>query len=299
MASYFDAISGNRIKSILLMMVFSALFFLIVYVFAEFFGGGPFALVIGAIIIVAYAAFTYFYGSAMVLKISRAQKADRKDYTYLFDTIEGLALAGQMPMPAVYIIPDPSPNAFATGRDKTHASVAVTSGLLSMMNKRELEGVLAHEMSHVYNSDILFMMVAVVFAGAIGLMAAVMRNMFFFGGIGTGRNRDGGAIVVIGLVISFLAPLFALLIRLAISRRREYMADANGARMIRDPEALASALTKIRDYTAKPIARPVAAANDITASLYFSNPLSAKSVTNLFSSHPPIDERIDRLKHMY
>ena len=148
-------------------------------------------------------------------------------------------------MPAVYIINDPNPNAFATGRDKKHASIAVTSGLLSMMNKSELEGVIGHEMSHVYNNDIQFMMIAVVFAGVIGLLAALIRNMFLFGGLG-GNNRGGGYVLIIALVMSIIVPIIALMIRLAISRRREYMADANGARITRSPQSLASALQKIQ-----------------------------------------------------
>jgi len=213
--------------------------------------------------------------------------------------VEGLALASQIPRPDVYIISDPNPNAFATGRNKRHASVAVTVGLLAMMNKKELQGVLAHEISHIADNDILYLMIAVVFAGVIGLVGAVIRNMFFFGGFRDGGGRNGGMIVLIALIIGLLAPLFALLLRLAISRRREYMADANGSRLIRDPHSLASALEKIRDYGKGPQAKPVAHANDITASLYFANPLSAQSVTNLFSTHPPIQDRIDKLEHMY
>jgi heat shock protein HtpX len=166
-----------------------------------------------------------------------------------------------------------------------------------MMNKDELQGVIAHEMSHISDNDIQFMMLAIVFAGVIGLVAAIIRNMFFFGGFG--NNRNGGYFLIIALVLSIVAPIVALLIRLAISRRREYMADANGGRITRNPRSLASALQKIQAYDAKPNAPAVKKANDITASLYFSNPLSAKSFMNLFSTHPPIDERIKRLQAMY
>ncbi len=202
-------------------------------------------------------------------------------------------------MPDIYVINDPNPNAFATGRDKKHASIAVTSGLLSMMSKSELEGVIAHEMSHIYDNDMQFMMLAVVFAGAIGLLAAVIRNMFFFGGISGNRNGGNVVILVIALVMSIVAPLMAMLIRLAISRNREYMADANGARITRSPQSLASALQKIQGFTSKPGAPPVRSANDMTASLYFSSPLTGKQVSNLFSTHPPIEERIKKLQAMY
>ncbi len=299
MASFFDEIARNKLRSILLMALFFALFAVVMFIVVLALGGGPLAMIVCVILIAVYAAFSYFGGSAMILKISGAQKADEKQYHYLYDIVEGLALASQIPKPDVYIISDPNPNAFATGRNKKHASIAVTVGLLAMMNKRELQGVIAHEMSHIADNDILYLMIAVVFAGVIGLVAAMVRMMFFFGGLGEVRGRNGGIIVIIALVIGLLAPLFALLLRLAISRKREYMADANGSRLIRDPQALASALEKIRDYGKSPQAKPVMHANDITASIYFANPLSVKSISNLFSTHPPIQDRIDKLEHMY
>ncbi|MGD0510667.1 MAG: M48 family metallopeptidase [Candidatus Micrarchaeaceae archaeon] len=300
MTSYFDEINQNRLKSILLMLVFGAIFAGIVYLLAVFFGG-IIGFAIGIIVIIAYALFSYFYGSKLVLKMSRAQIADKKQYAQLYNTVETIALATQLKMPDVYIVNDPSPNAFATGKNKDHAAVAVTTGLLSMMSKNELEGVLAHEMSHIADNDIQFMLFAVVFAGAIGLLGAVVRNIFFFGGIAGGGRRNEGILLIIGLVIGLLAPLFALLLRLAISRRREYMADANGARIIRAPSYLASALEKIQAYEKKPasIAPPTQHANEITSSLYFANPFKAKSLMNLFSTHPPIEDRIAKLKQMY
>lgn len=298
MASFFDEIARNKLKSIILMMLFSVFFMLIVYALVLLLGGGLFGIIVGAGIIAVYAIFAYFMGGKVVLKISGAKPTDKSQYPVLYDAVEGLAAASQVPMPEIYIINDPSPNAFATGRDKKHSYVCVTSGLLSMMNKRELEGVIAHEMSHIYNNDMQFMMIAVVFAGAIGLIAAVIRNMFFFGGIG-GNRGNNGVIMIIALVLSILAPIFALLVRLAISRRREYMADANGARLTRDPGSLADALQNIKGYTAKPNTPPVKTANEMTSSLYFTNPLKASSVMNLFSTHPPIDERINRLRQMH
>lgn len=299
MTSFFDEIARNNLRSILLLALFFALFAAVIYIVVLALGGGPFAIIICVILVAVYAAISYFAGSKVILKISGAQKADPKQYHYLYDIIEGLALASQIKMPDVYIINDPNPNAFATGRSKKHASVAVTTGLLAMMTKKELQGVVAHEMSHIADNDILYLMIAVVFAGVIGLVAAVARTMFFFGGIGEARGRNGGIIIIIILVVGLLAPLFALLLRLAISRRREYVADANGSRLIRDPQSLASALEKIRDYSKNPQARPVAHANDITASLYFANPLRASSIVNLFSTHPPIDDRIKKLQQMY
>jgi heat shock protein HtpX len=299
MTSFFDEINRNRIKSLLLMLVFGAIFGGVVFLFVAFLGGGAIAFALGIAVIVLYAFFAYQYGSTLVLKMSRAQVADKKEYKQLYDVVEGLAMASQLKVPTVYVIDDQNPNAFATGKNKNHASIAVTTGLLSMMNKNELEGVIAHEMSHIADNDIQFMLFAVVFAGVIGLFSAFIRNLFFFGGIGMREEKNAGIFVLVGLVIGLLAPLFALLLRLAISRRREYMADANGARVIRAPMYLASALKKIQGYENKPNAQPVKHANEITSSLYFENPLRAKSVLNLFSTHPPIEERIKRLEQMY
>jgi heat shock protein HtpX len=301
MASFFDEIARNRLKSIILMLLFGVLFTFIIFFVVLLLGGGIAGLFVGAALVLLYALFVYFTGDKLVLKMSHAKEADKNDYSVLYGIVEGITSAALLPMPKVYIIDDPNPNAFATGRNKKISAIAVTTGLLSMMNKREIEGVIAHETSHISNNDIQFMMIAVIFAGAIGIAAAFIRTMFFFGGMpigGRGRGNSG-IILLIGLIVGLLAPLFAMLIRLAISRRREYMADANGARLIRDPQGLASALKKIQAYTAKPAARPVKNANEISAPLYFSNPLNGKSVSNLFSTHPPIDERIKRLESMY
>ncbi len=299
MASYFDEIARNRLKSVLLMVIFSILFFAIIYVFVLALGGGPLAFALGAALVLLYAAFSYYAGSKLVLKVSGAKPADRSQNPILYAAVEGIAAATQVPVPQVYIINDPNPNAFATGRDKKHAYVAVTSGLLSMMNKSELEGVIAHEMSHISDNDIQFMMLAIVFAGVIGLAAAYLRMMFFFGGFGGNGRGNNGAILIIALLLSIIAPIVAMLIRLAISRKREFMADANGARVTRSPQSLASALKKIEGYTSRPNVPPVKHANDMTASLYFSNPLSRQSISNIFSTHPPTEERIKRLEAMY
>jgi heat shock protein HtpX len=295
MASFFDEVAKNKVKSFLLLMLFSAFFAVIVYLLVLVLGGGYIALGIGIAVIIAYAAFVYFTGDKVVLAMSRAKEADPKEYKNLYDIVDSLATANQVKMPKIYVIEDPNPNAFATGKNRNNASVCVTTGLLKMMNNEELTGVLAHEMSHVFENDIQFMMIAVVFAGAIGIMAIILRNVFWFGG----RGRNGGMLVLIGLAAGFLAPLMAMLVRLAISRRREYMADANGARVIRDPQALASALKKIQAYMASPKSVPVQHANEMTASLYFSNPFKFRSAANLFSTHPPIGERIARLEKMY
>lgn len=299
MASFFDQMARNKLSSTLLLIIFTLFFAAIIFLFVQFLGGGLFGFILGGIVIIGYALFSYYLGDKMVLKVSGAQVADPKQYKQLYSIVQELAMANQTPMPKVYIINDPSPNAFATGRNRKHAAVAVTTGLLSMMDKRELEGVIAHEMSHILDNDILFMMIAVVYAGSIGLFAAFVRNMLFFGGLRGERGEAGLIVIVVAVVMSILAPIFAILVRLAISRRREYMADANGARIIRDPAALAGALKKIQMYTQNPQAAQLKHANEFTASLYISNPFKASSVMNIFSTHPPIQDRINRLEHMY
>ncbi|MCL5427662.1 MAG: M48 family metalloprotease [Candidatus Marsarchaeota archaeon] len=299
MASFFDEIAKNKLKSMLLMLIFIAFFSGIVYLFVYFLGGGIFAFIVGFAIILVYAAFVYFSGDKMTLKMSGAKPADKSQYQSLYSIIDGLASATQVPMPKVYIVNDPNPNAFATGRNRKVSAVAVTTGLLSTMNKRELEGVLAHEMSHIADNDVQFMMIAIIFVGVIGILAAIIRSMFWFGGIGGNRQNNSGVLIIIALVMSIIAPIFAILVNLAISRRREYMADANGARITRDPQGLAGALLKIKNYAAGPNAQPVKAANEVNGSMYFANPFKGKSLMNIFSTHPPIDERIKRLEKMY
>ncbi|MCL5011598.1 MAG: M48 family metalloprotease [Candidatus Marsarchaeota archaeon] len=294
MVSYFDQISRNKWKSILLMTGFFVLFVAVIFIFTLFLGLGIFGLILSFILVGIYALITYYAGDKVILSISQAKEADRKQYPGLYNIVEGLALAQQLPIPKIYVMNEPNPNAFATGRSPKHASVVVTTGLLQIMNKDELEGVLAHEMSHVGNNDIQFMMIAIVFVGVIGIIAMFARSFLFFGG---GDRRDEGIIIIIALIIGILAPIVATIVQLAISRKREYMADANGARLTRNPKGLSSALKKIQQYSQNPSGTPVKHATEVTSSLYFSNPL--KGVSNLFSTHPPIEERIKILDSMY
>ncbi len=297
MASFFDEIGANRLKSLLLMLVFTLFFAAIIYVVVLLLGGGLVAFSIGVVLVLLYAVFTYYHGAKVVLAVANAKPVEERQYPNLFASVEGLSSAMQIRMPKIYVINDPNPNAFAAGRRK-EPSIAFTSGLLATMDRDELDGVIAHELSHVYDNDIMLMTLAIAFAGAIGLVAAYLRISLFFGA-GLGRGRNSGSLIIIALLLGILAPFFALLIRLAISRRREYMADANGARVTRNPAGLASALKKIQAYSANPQSRPVAHANEVTASLYFANPFKQGSFSSLFSTHPPIRERIKRLEAMY
>lgn len=238
---------------------------------------------------------SYWFSDKIVLQMAGATPASRAAYPDLWNTVENLSITAGLPMPKVYIISDPAPNAFATGRNKEHAVIAVTTGLLSMMTKTELEGVIAHELSHVGNRDMLVSTVAVVLVGFVTLVSDFfMRSLWFGGGDRERDNKAGAILMVVGVVLAILAPLFATLMQLAISRRRESLADASGALLTRYPEGLASALEKIGAYSGQMIH-----ANNATAHLYISNPFGAramKGISKLFMTHPPIEERIAALR---
>jgi heat shock protein HtpX len=240
----------------------------------------------------------YWFSDKIALRQAKAQPADPAQYQELHRIVENLAITAGLPKPRVYIMNDPQPNAFATGRDKNHAVIVVTTGLLQMMDRNELEGVIAHELSHVGNRDILVMTAAVVLVGVISLLANIFIRLSFFGGFG-GRERNNQNVIVLifGVVAIILAPIAATLIQLAISRRREYLADASGALLTRYPEGLESALQKIGTYEA-----PLKTASTTTAHMYISNPFGAhpagKWIQNLFSTHPPIEKRIEALEGM-
>lgn len=289
--SFFDAIGSNKIKSVILVFLMVLLFFVLISLFSYIFDAGIFGIVFGIAILACYTGVSYFAGDKVILSISRAKKAEKKEYLYLFNTVDGLAAAAQIPVPEIYIIDDPAPNAFATGRDPRHASLAVTSGLLKEMNRQELEGVIAHEISHIANYDVRFVMLAIVFAGVIALLSDFVWRSMYFGG--RSERKGGSGLIVLAIIMAILAPIFSELIRFAISRQREFLADANGARMTRYPEGLASALEKISK-----INKPVSAATESTAPLYFSRPLT-RNLGFLFSTHPPIEERVKRLRGMY
>jgi heat shock protein HtpX len=291
--SFFDAADANRRNSLVLIAVMFFLFMAVALAISYIFDIGLCGPVLGFFGLLFYTLIVYFQGDAIILAISGAKEARREEFPFLYNVVEGLALASQIPMPRLYVIDDPSPNAFATGRDPKHASVAVTTGLLAMMKREELEGVVAHEISHIANFDIRFSMIAIVFVGAIALMGDFTWRMLFYGGGGNRRDRGGGGpLILIALFFVILAPIFAQIVRFALSRQREYLADANGARLTRYPEGLASALTKIGNA-----GLPTKAANDTTASLYFSNPFPQK-IGFLGSTHPSIEDRVKRLRAM-
>ena len=288
----FDAIGANKRNSYLLIFIVLGLFLGLIWVISEIFEYGICGYSLGFIILIFYGITAYFAGDRIVLALSKAKEIKREEYPFIYNVVEGLSIAARIPMPKLYIIDDPAPNAFATGRDPKHASLAVTKGLLDTMNRQELEGVLAHEVSHIANYDIRFMTLTVVLIGAIGLLSQIVLRSFIFGGLrGGGRKGQGGVLVIIGLVFVVLAPLIAMLVRFAISRQREYLADANAAKLTRYPPGLASALEKIQKYP-----HGVKNASDVTAPLYISNPL--KKAEGMFATHPPVADRIKRLSAM-
>jgi heat shock protein HtpX len=238
--------------------------------------------------------FSYWFSDKIVLTLAGAKLAKREEYFDLYTSVENLSITAGLPMPRVYVVTDSAPNAFATGRDKNHAVICATTGLLQILDKTELEGVIAHELSHVGNRDMLLSTVVVVLVGFISIIADVFRRSLFFGG---GRrnndNEGGGMLVIVGIILSILAPIIAILIKLAISRKREFLADASGALLTRYPEGLANALRKISQYSA-----PMAHQSSAIAHLYIADPKGSrfgKKIGGLFATHPPVEERIKAL----
>jgi heat shock protein HtpX len=299
----YKQIASNKRASILLIavmvVILTGLGFVIGRAWLGTNTGGLGLLGVFGILTIIWSVIGYYSGASMMLAVSGARKVNHDDAPELFNVVEEMSVAGGMPMPAVYIMNDPAPNAFATGRDPKHAAVAVTSGLLTMMDREELQGVIGHEMSHVRNYDIRFATLVGILVGAIALISDffLRSQLFGFGRRRGGNNEGGNAIfLVIALVLAILAPIAAYIVQFAISRRREYLADASGVELTRNPLGLASALEKI---AADP--EPLKAANRATAHLYIANPLrgkKAKEVAGLFDTHPPIQKRIAILTGM-
>ncbi len=286
--SFFDEINANKRNSILLMGAVCILIFVMCLVLGYMWGIGLYGLFIGLFIGTIYAAISYYFGSKMVLALSGAKPLKKSDHPYLFHLVEGLALAAQVPTPKVYIVEDPALNAFATGRDPEHSAIVVTSGLLKALNRQELEGVIAHEMSHIGNYDIRFMMLTIVMVGLVGFLSEIILRTFIWGGRGR-KGGGSGLIMILGLGLAILAPIIAILVRFAISRQREYLADATAVKLTRYPDGLKNALIKIKNNY-----KPVKRATQTTAPMYFADPIG-KKVAGMFSTHPPIDERIKKL----
>jgi heat shock protein HtpX len=275
---------GNRIRTTILLAVMTAL---IIWI-GQYFGGRQ-GMIIALLIAAGMNFFSYWFSDKIVLKMYRAQEISPEQAPEVYQMVKELSDHAELPMPRVYLIPKEAPNAFATGRNPEHAVVAVTQGLLNIMDREEVKGVLAHELAHVKNRDILIGSIAATMAGAIMVLANMARFSALFGGRGDG-DRGGGAIGLIAM--SIIAPLAAMVIQMAISRSREYLADATGARFAGNTEGLARALEKLGQYSK----RIPMDANPSTAHMFIVNPLSGRSMMSLFSTHPPLEERIARLR---
>ncbi|MDZ7832192.1 MAG: zinc metalloprotease HtpX [Desulfobacterales bacterium] len=276
---------GSRIRTLTLMTVLTVLIMWVGQMI-----GGTGGMIIALLFAGGINFFSYYYSDKMVLKMYRAQPVTRQDAPDLYGLVENLAAKADLPMPTLYIIPQQSPNAFATGRNPQNAVVAVTEGLLRYMNRDELAGVIAHELGHVKNRDMLIQTIAATMAGAVMMLATFARWSAIFGGMGGGDNEEGGGIIGL-LAMSIIAPLAAMLIQMAISRSREYLADSTSAQITGNSEGLARALDKLGAYSKK---IPMQA-EPATAHMFISNPLSGQSLMHLFSTHPPIEKRIARL----
>lgn len=287
----YSAIAANKRNTVFIMLAFIILISLLGWIVSIYYGEPMITpwVVVGAAV---YALIQYYTASKQALAMTGAKEIQKADNPRLYRIVENLSIATGMPTPKVYIINDPAPNAFATGRDPNHAVVAATTGLLDLMNDQELEGVMAHELGHVKNYDIRVSMIAFGLVAAIALLSDIVLRVLFYGGSDT-RKSIPPQMYIFGIVVVILAPIAAMLIQAAISRQREYLADSTGALTTRYPEGLASALEKLRGSS-----QPLQRQTPSTAHLFFANPLKKGFISNLYSTHPPLEARIARLRGM-
>jgi heat shock protein HtpX len=296
----YDEIAANKLKSWLFVALFFVLIVLVVYFASIVFFGvtGVSLIVIAAVLAILTTVFSYWYSDRIVIALSHARPADERAHAHYVNVVEGLALAAGIPRPRAFVIEDDAINALATGRDPAHAAVCVTTGALHKLKRAELEGVVAHELAHVKNYDVRLATIAAVMAGFVIILSDVLFRGMLWGGGGS-RNREGrgggasGAIMVVGIIFLILSPIFATLIKAALSRKRESLADVDAAMLTRYPDGLIGALRRIRDDSkGSAVAHP----SEAISHLYFANPLSGKALAGYFATHPPLDERIATLE---
>jgi heat shock protein HtpX len=291
----YEQIQSNKNRTLVLFSLFFVFILFLGFIFGEIMGIGLWGLIIAFVIALLATFFSYYYSDSIVIKMSHARPVTKKEFPYLYNVMDGLAIAAGLPTPKKYVIDDTAPNAFATGRDPEHSAIVVTTGLIKKLKRVELEGVIAHEMAHIKNYDSRLQMYAVTMVGIVTFISHVMLRSFMWGG---GRRRDMGqigiALLLIGVVLAILSPLIAQVLKMTISRKREFLADATGAMLTRYPEGLASALEKISKDS-----EPLEAANNATAHLYIVNPFKKKEwFSGLFSTHPRIADRVKKLRAM-
>jgi heat shock protein HtpX len=286
----YSAISANKRNTLLIMALFVGVIGAVGWVVGYLYGNMTIAY--GVFLVAAvYALIQYFMADKLAIMSTGAVEIQKNDNPRLWRIVENLAITEGLPMPRVYILPDSAPNAFATGRDPKHAVVAATSGILDIMDDRELSAVFAHEMSHVKNYDIRVSMIAFGLVSVIGMLSDIALRMMFFRDNDNRGGQQNPIVMIIGIIFILLAPVAALLIQMAISRQREYLADASGVELTRDPEGLADALEKLEQY-----GKPMQKQSTATSHLFISNPLKSGGLANLFSTHPPLEDRIKRLR---
>ncbi|MEN2983714.1 MAG: zinc metalloprotease HtpX [Dictyoglomaceae bacterium] len=293
--TFYDAIDSNKKKTWLIVFLISLLLFIVVYAISYWSELGWISVPIAFLAVFFTNFYAYYNSDKIILNISGAREPTKEEYPYLINVVEGLSIAGGIPVPKIYVIDDPSPNAFATGRNPQNSAIAVTTGLLEKLNRLELEGVIAHEISHIRHYDVRLQTIAAVMVGLIIILGESLRKYFYWERRERReKDKKGGDVIALILVlIAILSPILATLLRFALSRQREFMADAASAMLTRYPEGLASALEKIAK---DPL--PVKRANSMTAPLYIVNPLDKSWGENLLSTHPPVEERIRRLRMM-
>lgn len=293
----YQQIDSNKRKTVILVAIFIIFVLFLGWLYGQITNTGYSGLTIALIISLLMAFFSYYTGDKVALATSGAKAIAKEDNPYVYRLVENLCITAGLPVPKIYIINDPTINAFATGRDPNHASIAITQGAIDSLENEELEGVIAHELSHIKNYDIRLMMVVIILVGIIALVSDWLRRDFFWGRRNEReRNQLSAILMIIGIILAVLSPLIAQLIQLAISRKREFLADADGALLTRYPAGLANALEKIGLENKLPLKT----ANNATAHLYIANPFgqSQKFLSNLFSTHPPLEERIAKLRQM-
>jgi len=288
----YSQIDSNKRKTTILITVFIAIILFIGWIFSDVLGYGYGAMIIAFVISILMTLTSYYKGDKIALRSAGAKGIVKDDNPYVYRMVENIAIIAGIQTPKVYIIDSSAMNAFATGRDPEHASIALTTGIIEALENQELEGVIAHEISHIKNYDIRIMTVVIVLVGMIALLSDMFFRMRLFGGNRDNKNSNGW-IALIGIALMILSPIIANIIKLAISRKREYLADASGALLTRYPEGLASALEKISKSHV-----PFEKASTATAHLFISNPFQKKSFTKLFSTHPPIEDRVNKLRGM-
>jgi heat shock protein HtpX len=291
----YSEITSNKRRSIILIILFTLFIAALGYVFSLGMGDEGYGLVaLSLIISMIMTLVSYFQGDKIALWTNGARPISEEENKYVYRIVNNLCIADGIPVPKIYIMDDPAINAFATGRDPKHASIAITTGAIQKLENEELEGVVAHELSHVKNYDIRFMMLVAVLVGAVSILAQIFfRSGRVFGGRRNSKDNAAGIFFIIGIVLAILSPIIAELIKLAISRKREFLADASGSLLSRYPEGLARALEKIQAEN-----MPMQRASDATAHLFLANPFKASGLKSLFATHPPIEERIKRLRQM-